>query len=117
MNLEKFRTALEKIDKPPDFKAIVLREDPPNYLESMMNEQINPEFNKNWAKDLHEKSVSPEVDEAISRSRAASLCSIDPNIHQRLSNRHLGLFLCFSILQYWKKALHTPFYKEKDRGV
>ena len=65
MNLEKFRTALEKIDKPPDFKAIVLREDPPNYLESMMNEQINPEFNKNWAKDLHEKSVSPEVDEAM----------------------------------------------------
>ena len=99
MNLEKFRTALEKIDKPPDFKAIVLREDPPNYLESMMNEQINPEFNKNWAKDLHEKSVSPEVDEAISRSRAASLCSIDPNIHQRLSNRQLGLFLCFSILK------------------
>ena len=95
-----FRTALEKIDKPPDFKAIVLREEPPTYLESMMNEQINPELNKNWAKDLHEKTVSLEVDEAISRSRAASvtgLCSIDPNLQQRLANHQNGWFIRFSV--------------------
>ena len=96
----KFRTALEKIDKPPDFKAIVLREEPPTYLESMMNEQINPELNKNWAKDLHEKAVSLEVDEAISRSRAASvtgLCSIDPSLQHRLANHQNGSFIRFSV--------------------
>ena len=66
------------MDKPPDFKEIVLKQEPPCYLVAMMNEQINPELNKNWATDLHEKSVSPEIDEAISRSRAASIVSIDP---------------------------------------
>ena len=47
-----------------------------------MNEQINPVLNHNWAKDLQAKSVSKEVDEAISRSREASVSSLDPSLLQ-----------------------------------
>lgn len=74
------------MDKPPDFNEIVLKKDPPCYLVAMMNEQINPVNNKNWAQDLHDKSVSPEIDEAITRSRAASIVSIDPSLQARLAN-------------------------------
>ncbi len=83
------RTVLEKIDKPPDFKEIVLKSDPPCYLSATMNEQINPVINKNWAQALHERTVSPEVDEAVSRSRAASICSIDPHWQTRLANHSM----------------------------
>lgn len=74
------------MDKPPDFNEIVLKKDPPCYLVAMMNEQINPVNNKNWAQDLHKKLVLPEIDEAISRSRAASIVSIDPSLQARLAN-------------------------------
>ena len=41
--------------------------DPPGYFESIVNQEINPQLNKNWAKDLHDKSVAPEIDEVITR--------------------------------------------------
>jgi len=78
-------TVLEKIDKPPDFKTVVLRNEPPTYFEYMMNQQINPERNKDWAKDLQDKTVTAEVEEAISRSRAASVCSLDPILTARFA--------------------------------
>ena len=68
------------IDQPPEYKSVVLRKEPPTFLESMINEQINPSINHNWAKDLEAKSVSEEVDAAISRSREASIGSLDPNL-------------------------------------
>ena len=41
--------------------------DPPDYFESIVNQEINPQLNKNWAKHLHEKSVAPEIDAVINR--------------------------------------------------
>ena len=58
---------VDKIDEPPNYKTIVSRTEPPNYIESIVNEEINPQFNKNWAKSLHEKLVPPEIDEIITR--------------------------------------------------
>ena len=58
---------MDKIDEPPNYKTIVSRTEPPNYIESIVNEEINPQFNKNWAKSLHEKLVPPEIDEIITR--------------------------------------------------
>lgn len=55
-------------------------------MESMINAQINPELNKNWAQDLHEKAVDPEIDEVITRSRQASICCLDPKSHEQLMN-------------------------------
>ena len=57
----------EKIDEPPNYKAIVMKIDPPDYFESIVNQEINPQLNKNWAKHLHEKSVAPEIDAVINR--------------------------------------------------
>ena len=74
------------MDKPPEYKSVVLRKDPPSFFESMINSQINPELNRNWAKDLHEHTIDPEIDEAISKSRSASICSIDPSLQERLAN-------------------------------
>ena len=44
-----------------------MKSDPPDYFESIVNQEINPQLNKNWAKHLHEKSVAPEIDEVINR--------------------------------------------------
>ena len=71
------RIELENMDQPPEYKSIVLRVDPPDFFESVINSQINPELNPNWAKDLHEHTVDPEIDEVINRSRSASICSIN----------------------------------------
>ena len=46
-----------------------MKSDPPDYFESIVNQEINPQLNKNWAKHLHEKSVAPEIDEVINRYR------------------------------------------------
>ena len=73
-------------DIPPSYSDIVLRSDPPEYKESIFNEQINPEINKKWALDIQRKSVAPEVEEAISRSREVSLCVPEDEGDQR---RHL----------------------------
>ena len=77
------------MDKPPEYKAVVLRKEPPTFFESMINSQINPELNRNWAKDLHEGTVDPEIDEAITKSRSASICSIDPSLQERLANHSM----------------------------
>ena len=61
------RAEHEKVDEPPNYKAIVMKIDPPGYFESIVNQEINPQLNKNWAKDLHDKSVAPEIDEVITR--------------------------------------------------
>ena len=57
------------MDKPPEFKEVVLNDAPPSFLESVINQELNPTLNKNWAKG----KLSPEVKEVISRSRTASI--------------------------------------------
>ena len=81
LDLEK---TLEKMDQPPEYKSVVLSKDPPSFFESMINSQINPELNLNWAQDCHEGSVDPEIDKVISKSRSASICSIDPSLQGRI---------------------------------
>ena len=60
-------------DKPPAYDEIVLRVDPPTFMESMINAQLNPEVNKNWHQDL---LVDPEVAIVITKSRQASICCL-----------------------------------------
>lgn len=59
------RTEL-KGDIPPTYSQIVLRKDPPNYDESVMQE-VNPEDNPEWGQDLEEGKVSQEVKERIAK--------------------------------------------------
>ena len=65
---------LEKGDIPPTYSTLVLKVDPPDYLDSVMNEEINPELNKDWAEHMEKGAVSPEVKEVIARSRQNSCC-------------------------------------------
>lgn len=62
-----------KNDIPPTYSKVVLRVDPPEYIESVINEQINPELNKKWAEDLESGGVDPEIEEVIQRSRNNSI--------------------------------------------
>ena len=83
---EDIEKTIEKMDQPPEYKSVVCRKEPPSFFESMINSQINPELNRNWAQDLHERTVDPEIDEAITKSRSASICSIDPSLQERIAN-------------------------------
>jgi hypothetical protein len=71
------RMKMAKDDVPPTYIKVVHRIDPPAYFEAVINEQINPEFNHQWASDLENKSVSSEIEEVISRSRTASTSTLE----------------------------------------
>ena len=76
------RIELENMDQPPEYKSLVLRIDPPDFFESVINSQMNPELNPNWAKDLHEHKVDPKIDEVIIRSRSASIYSRNSSLRE-----------------------------------
>ena len=46
------------MDEPPKYQEIVERKDPPTFLESQFNKEINPQQNKEWAKDIEANIVS-----------------------------------------------------------
>lgn len=60
-------------DLPPTYSTVVLKTEPPEYLDSILNEELNPEINKEWAVDLEKGAVDPEVAEVIVRSRSNSM--------------------------------------------
>eukprot|EP00093_Oithona_nana_P000030 00030.XXX_288_617_1 [CDS] Oithona nana genome sequencing. len=64
------------MDEPPKYQEIVDRKDPPTFLESQFNKEINPQQNKEWAKDIEANVVSAEIKDAINRSRSASVISL-----------------------------------------
>ena len=64
------------MDEPPKYQEIVERKDPPTFLESQFNKEINPQQNKEWAKDIEANVVSAEIKDAINRSRSASVISL-----------------------------------------
>ena len=49
---------LVKADVPPSYNKVVLADDPPEYMESKMQEELNPEMNKDWAVDLQKGQQS-----------------------------------------------------------
>ena len=55
---------MEKDDL-PTYTSVVEGVSPPGYLASILNEQINPVLNKDWAKSLHDQHVSKEVREVV----------------------------------------------------
>lgn len=66
-----------KIDAPPSYTKVVLKTDPPCYLDSMMNAELNPEMNRSWARDLLLGRIDPELRDIVTRSRNNSIC---PNV-------------------------------------
>ena len=62
-----------KADIPPSYSFLVMTDDPPPYLESVINAEINPEINRGWAEDLESNRVDPEVSKVVEKSRADSL--------------------------------------------
>ena len=62
-----------KADIPPSYSFVVSDKTPPPYLDSVLNESINPELNREWASDLDLKRVDPQVVEVVERARANSL--------------------------------------------
>ena len=63
-------------DIPPSYSALVLKADPPEYLDSILNEELNPELNPDWSADLENGEVKPEVAEVITRSRHNSIVPV-----------------------------------------
>ena len=64
------------LDEPPKYCEIVERKEPPTYLENKFNNEINPQRNKEWAKNIEDNTVSLEVQDALNKSRRASVVSI-----------------------------------------
>ena len=64
-------------DDPPTYKSVVEGVSPPGYLASIINEQINPVLNKEWARRLHEQSVCQEVHEVVSASAQQQIYCIE----------------------------------------
>ena len=81
-----------KADIPPTYSTLVLKVDPPEYLDSVMNEELNPELNKDWAERLQKGAVSPVVSEIIERSRQNSTsqgcCHGQQQQQQRRASTH-----------------------------
>ncbi|CAB4055884.1 MRT4 [Lepeophtheirus salmonis] len=74
----------ESNDLPPSYSDLMDNKDPPIYIASILNEEINPELNKEWATDLENHVVKPEIEDVIQRSRTNSF--VVPNQHSNSSS-------------------------------
>ncbi len=61
-------------DLPPTYSTLVLKpKEPPGYLTSVLNEELNPQLNPDWSWQMARGELSPEVAEVVRRARSNSV--------------------------------------------